>query len=99
MCLAAVTCTGSMGMNPSIAFLNTINLANPLPLAIAPAGPQQLRFRADPGLYQFSAILDAREFDGESLYENLFIFDNAGQRTGPWDFKLGKAIRWFPPIG
>jgi len=45
-----------------------------------------LKFHAGAGLYQFSVIADAREFDWEELYVELNAFNNIGKRTGPWDF-------------
>lgn len=51
-------------------------------------GTATVRFQASAGLYQFSAIADAAEFDWESLYINLFEHGNKGRRTGPWDFDL-----------
>lgn len=77
-------------------FTNSIDPANPSVLPVKPGGSQQFRFSAAPGLYQLSVILDAREFDWESLYENLARFDNSGQRTGPWDFKLGPSHPLVP---
>jgi hypothetical protein len=46
-----------------------------------------LRFQAEAGLYQFSVVADATEFDWEDLYVELNDFGNTGQRTGPWDFR------------
>ncbi len=48
----------------------------------------QLAFAAPPGLYQFSIVVDAGAFDWEELYVNLELFNNQGQRTGPWDFDI-----------
>lgn len=45
-----------------------------------------LRFSAPAGLYQFSVIADARDFDWDELYIELNAYHNTGQRTGPWDF-------------
>lgn len=47
-----------------------------------------VEFGAAPGLYQFSASADGREFDWDSLYEPLHKFHNTGQLTGPWDFSI-----------
>ncbi len=56
-----------------------------------------LRFRAKPGLYQFTAVADAAAFDWESLYINLSDHGNKGQRTGPWDFDLTDGNRPLVP--
>ena len=77
-------------------FTNCIDAAPPSVLPVKPEGAQQFRFPAAPGLYQLSAILDARDFDWESLYEDLSEYDNQGQRTGPWDFKLGPSHPLVP---
>lgn len=45
-----------------------------------------VRFQAGPGLYQFSVVLDGKEFDWDRLYVEMNAFGNKGQRTGPWDF-------------
>ena len=66
----------------------TIGDAQALPFAPLPAGGWALRFDAPPGLYQFSAIIDAPAFNWEELYIHLHKFGNTGQRTGPWDFDL-----------
>jgi hypothetical protein len=63
------------------------NLAS-LQLPSAPTEKFRFQFDAAPGLYQFSVILDAREFDWEQLYENLNKFHNNNERTGPWDFSI-----------
>lgn len=57
-----------------------------LPLTLCADGFLSLRFRAGPGLYQFSAIMDGQDFDWNSLYVDMHAFGNKGQRTGPWDF-------------
>ena len=59
-----------------------------LQLEGASPGETGLRFQAAPGLYRFSVVVDASEFDWESLYVNLTKFHNQGQRTGPWDFNI-----------
>lgn len=45
-----------------------------------------LKFTASAGLYQFSVVADAHDFDWEELYVELNQYHNTGQRTGPWDF-------------
>src|SRR5262249_30676766 len=40
------------------------------------------------GLYQFSVVADARDFDWNELYITLNEFGNCNERTGPWDFDL-----------
>jgi hypothetical protein len=69
------------------------------PLVCAPdaEGRLVLDFDAAPGLYQFSVVADAREFDWESLYEPLFKFHNTGQLTGPWDFSINHENRPLVP--
>lgn len=49
------------------------------------------------GLYQYSAVFDAGDFDFDSLYINLEKFGNHGERTGPWDFSLLKANQPLVP--
>lgn len=56
-----------------------------------------IRFAAEPGLYQFSVVADAREFDWEELYIELNAFHNEGKRTGPWDFHLLEGNRPLVP--
>lgn len=68
--------------------LSTIRQSEELPLTMTEAGKRSLTFDAQPGLYLFSVIVDAGAFDWESLYLNLTLFGNKGQRTGPWDFNL-----------
>jgi hypothetical protein len=60
----------------------------PLPIQPDAEGGRLLRFRADAGLYQLSAIADGATFNWDSLYFNLHWYGNSGQRTGPWDFNL-----------
>ncbi len=62
-----------------------------------PEGRIIVDFDAAPGLYQFSVVADAREFDWESLYEPLHKFHNTGQRTGPWDFSINHENRPLVP--
>jgi hypothetical protein len=45
-----------------------------------------LKFWADTGLYQFSVIADASEFNWSDLYVELTEWNNNGKRSGPWDF-------------
>ncbi len=56
----------------------------------------RLAFQAKAGLYQLSVMIDGQDFDWESLYEDLYNYGNSGQRTGPWDFKLGSAKALVP---
>jgi len=56
-----------------------------------------LHFDATPGLYQFTAVADGTGFDWESLYIDLELFGNRGQRTGPWDFDLTDGNRALMP--
>lgn len=57
-------------------------------LICRPNGSFQVPFVASSGLYQFSVVADAREFNWEELYIKLDKFGNKGQRTGPWDFDI-----------
>ncbi|MHB9025845.1 MAG: hypothetical protein ACYC7E_17030 [Armatimonadota bacterium] len=65
----------------------TIGGATPLLIAQSAEG-LRLAFTAPPGLYQFSIVVDATDFDWDELYVNLELFHNKGQRTGPWDFNI-----------
>ncbi|HEY3416758.1 MAG TPA: hypothetical protein VGM23_07735 [Armatimonadota bacterium] len=65
----------------------TIDGATMLPITQS-AERLQLAFTASPGLYQFSIVVDATDFDWDELYVNLELFHNKGQRTGPWDFDI-----------
>jgi hypothetical protein len=51
-------------------------------------GRRIITFATVPGLYQFSALLDARAMNWDELYVNLELFHNKNARTGPWDFDL-----------
>ncbi len=53
-----------------------------------PATTQTIRRTLKPGLYRLTVDGDAGEFDWESLYLTLTIYNNVNQRTGPWDFNL-----------
>lgn len=74
-------------MSECIDVLSTIGEARRLPLREDDGG-LVLHFTGGAGLYQFSVIADAREFDWEQLYYPLHKYGNKGQRTGPWDFDL-----------
>lgn len=63
-------------------------IAKTAPLNTAPDGATEITFTAPAGLYQFSVIADASNFDWEELYITLNQFNNINQRTGPWDFNL-----------
>ncbi|MBT3379295.1 MAG: hypothetical protein HN742_43075 [Lentisphaerae bacterium] len=67
-----------------------------IPLSARPDGTLSFSFTAPPGLFQFSSIIDAQDFDWESLYTDLYDYGNSGQRTGPWDFKLGPSNALVP---
>lgn len=76
-------CSGSVShVCSSIAGLRT------LPLPPTPGEPFVVSFDAAPGLYQFTAVLDAGDFNWEQLYETLDKFHNHNVRTGPWDFSI-----------
>ncbi len=62
------------------------NRLDRLPVIANSDGSLCVRFQAGPGLYQFSVVMDGREFDWEHLYVEMNAFGNKGQRTGPWDF-------------
>lgn len=74
-----------------------ISDAHLLPVVITVAGAYQYTFTASPGLYQFSVIADARDFNWDELYIVLNEFDNVNQRTGPWDFNLQDGNRALVP--
>jgi len=60
-------------------------------------GSRVLAFEVQqPGLYQFSLLLDASDFDWESLYQVLNQYGNSDARTGPWDFRLKDAAPLVP---
>jgi hypothetical protein len=80
----------------TIAFTMESAAARTLPLQTNDDGSVAIRFHAPAGLYQFSVVADAREFDWDELYENLTKYNNTGQRTGPWDFKLGPSSPLVP---
>lgn len=61
--------------------VSTINGTSAIHFEPDADGWNSLRFDAPPGLYRFSIIADARDFDWERLYTCT-----DGQRTGPWDF-------------
>lgn len=67
--------------------VSTIDGLKQIPLEHA-ADNLRFAFEAKPGLYQFSVLIDARDFDWEQLYEILNKYHNVNQRTGPWDFSI-----------
>ncbi len=71
--------------------------ARMLPVAIAEGGAYRYTFDAALGLYQFSVIADARDFNWNELYIVLNQFGNVDQRTGPWDFNLQDGNRALVP--
>lgn len=70
--------------------LVTLTANGPRHQPTAPDADGIIRFTADgePGLYQLSVILDARDYDWDLLYEPLHKYHNTGQITGPWDFSI-----------
>ncbi len=74
----------------------TIEGLKSMPLALTTGHELILRFAAPPGLYQFSGIVDASQFDWEKLYVELNEYHNTQQRTGPWDFALGTSKPLVP---
>ena len=67
-----------------------------MPFRRDPNGTLGFSFAAPPGLFQFSGVIDAQQFDWDDLYTDLFDYGNSGQRTGPWDFKLGPSNALVP---
>lgn len=69
-----------------------INVTVTAPLRLTPtvdpAGAASFTFDGPPGLYQFSVVMDAGDFDWEQLYEILNKYGNTNERTGPWDFSI-----------
>lgn len=66
---------------------NLIDQPSACPVSEDEAGAS-IRFEAPAGLYQFSVVADASDFDWEELYIQLDRFHNDNVRTGPWDFDL-----------
>ena len=80
---------------PEFAF-STIDGVKKLPVAVAADESRTIEFEAAPGLYQFSNIVDAENFNWESMYINLTAYNNEGQRTGPWFHELEHANPLVP---
>ncbi|MCG3150353.1 MAG: hypothetical protein PCFJNLEI_03836 [Verrucomicrobiae bacterium] len=77
---------------------NLIAEAQPLPLETTADGTIRFRFKAFPGLCQFSVVADAREFNWDELYTVLNDWHGInGERTGPWDFHLFEQSRPLVP--
>lgn len=81
---------------PDTTAVNTIAGTVALDVSEDERGVIRLRFTAPAGLYQVSALWDARDYDWEEMYEDLANYGNTGQRTGPWDFKLGPSTPLVP---
>lgn len=75
-------------MSPNDTVLSLVGHAHEIALHRDELGRATLAFEAPAGLYQFSVVMDASRFDWERLYTNLKLFENKGQRTGPWEFSL-----------
>lgn len=67
------------------------------PLPDTAGAPLVFHLDAAPGLYRLSAVLDAKHFDWERLYEVLNQFGNVNARTGPWDFSIKNRFRPLVP--
>lgn len=48
------------------------------------------------GLYRCKAMFDAAAFDWQRLYLPMTCYNNAGQRTGPWDFDFDQIQPLVP---
>lgn len=81
---------------PEVAFA-TLNEIHALPVTDRSCGGFQFNFQTGPGLYQFSGVVDARDYNWEEMYIRLHLFGNKGQRTGPWDFNLLDGNRPLVP--
>ena len=67
--------------------VNLTGAAQPLALQTGADGIHRFQFAGTPGLYQFSVIADARDFNWDELYVVLNHWHgNENERTGPWDF-------------
>ena len=67
--------------------VNLIHQAQPLALQTDNDGTLRFQFAGAPGLYQFSVVADARDFNWDELYVVLNHWHgNNNERTGPWDF-------------
>lgn len=75
----------------STLIVSTVDSLSTFPVPTTSDSPMALEFRAEPGLYQFSAVFDAEDFDWQHLYEMLNKYGNSGERTGPWDFSINFA--------
>lgn len=75
-------------MNSQTNVISTVNEIKTLPIKWNSDGTSKFSFKAHTGLYQFSLIMDASQFNWEELYFTIDKFGNKGQRTGPWDFSL-----------
>jgi|GEM_PF-1179431 len=57
----------------------------------------RIEISGKPGLVQFSVVADATSFNWSELYFNIELFNNKGQRTGPWDFDLRNGNKPLVP--
>ena len=77
---------------------NLIDSAKPLPLTTGTDGTISFQFTGTPGLYQFSVVADARDFNWDELYTVLNNWHGLNnERTGPWDFHLFEQSRPLVP--
>jgi len=76
--------------------VSTIDGVKNIPVEKAENGGVHFGFKAEPGLYQFSNIVDAKDYNWDSLYFNLDKYNNTGQLTGPWFITLEKASPLVP---
>src|SRR5438045_2154668 len=66
-------------------YLNLIATAQAQPLQTDADGTIRFSFTGQPGLYQFSVVADARDFNWEELYTVLNNWHGLNnERTGPW---------------
>lgn len=77
-------------MNSHVTFPHLLNLAAAASHVDVVSRDGGMRFDValDPGIYRLAAHFDAADYDWERLYLNLDLYENKGQRTGPWDFDL-----------
>ena len=79
-------------------YTNLIDQAQPLPVQFADDGAAKFTFDAPAGLYQFSVIADASQFNWDELYTVLNDWHGLNnERTGPWDFHLFEQSRPLIP--
>lgn len=86
------------GESTSATWFSTINgFSEILTPNISADGRAILELYSRPGVVQFGVIADASRFDWEALYFDINLFNNTGQRTGPWDFDLRNGNKPLVP--